>query len=142
MLQEHRTQFQFSLASLMLIVTLTAVLLGVGGMAPGLGIALAVLASPALVRTSVVAALSRARGKPMSVGAKVALFVVSLIVAVVIAIAAGAAFFVSCLAGAVAAPGGGSLIVGMTCGLLGALSVAGLLLWAFWLRKRRKGNVP
>jgi len=137
--QEHRAQFQFSIASLMLIMTLTAVLLGVGVMAPGMGIALAVLAAPALVRTSIVAARSRARGEPMTPFRKIHLFVTSLVVVGIIAVAAGTAFVVTCFPLGFAFFETRSALLFFLPWLVGiaaGLAVAVPMFWFFWLRKR------
>jgi len=93
---EHRAVFQFSLASMMLIVTLCSVLLGVFRIAFGLGIVLAILVTPALVRTCMIAARSRAGGRPMSVGRKVSFFAGTLGLLAVIAVAVPAAFVATC----------------------------------------------
>jgi hypothetical protein len=83
---EQRAVFQFSLASILLIITLCAVVLGAFSVAPGLGIGLAILATPAAVCTGIVAMRRRAGGQPMSVAAKVGLFVGTLVLVMVIAI--------------------------------------------------------
>lgn len=93
---ERRAAYQFSLASLMLIVTLFAVLLGVFRMALGLGIVLAILVTPALVRTCMIAARSRAGGRPMSVGRKVSFFAGTLGLLAIMAVAVSAAFVATC----------------------------------------------
>ncbi len=94
---EHRSAFQFSLASLMLFVTLCAVVLGAFSIAPIIGIGLAVLSTPALVWTAVSATRRRARGEPMSPGQKVGAFAAALGIVLVICIAAGIAFCGTCL---------------------------------------------
>ena len=88
--------FQFGISSLLLITTLVAVVMSVSVMVPGIGIALAVLATPALARTYVLSRRSRADGKPASAGEKVALFMMCLGIATLIALATGAAFFAAC----------------------------------------------
>ncbi len=59
--QQHAT-FQFGLSSIMLIITLAAVLLGVYEMAPGIGIALAIVAIPALIPTCIIS-MRKGRGR-------------------------------------------------------------------------------
>jgi hypothetical protein len=93
---QDRAPFQFGLSSLMLVTTLTAVLLGVAAMAPGLGIALAVLAAPALVRTANVAVRRRRRGEPLSARAKMWVFGGTLGLLAIVGTAAAAAFVVTC----------------------------------------------
>jgi len=91
---------QFGIASMMLTVTLVAVCLGVGVMAPGLGVALAVLVTPALIRTAIgVERHKEVSGRTMDVGQKIAAFAGSLGVVTMIGTAAGAAFFATCWAG-------------------------------------------
>jgi hypothetical protein len=71
---ERRAAYQFSLASLMLTVTLVAVLLGLFRMAAGLGITLAILVAPAWLRTCIVAARRKARGQPVPIPSKLGIF--------------------------------------------------------------------
>jgi hypothetical protein len=123
----ERTKFQFSLASVMLIVTFAAVLMSIYTMLPGLGIALMVLSAPALVRTAVVAMYKGSRGKPLTFGEKAGIFLAWMGVALVVIIAAAIGFFVSCLAGL---PGGewSAILFGST----GAMITAVLLFAVFW----------
>jgi hypothetical protein len=94
---------QFGISSMLLIVTLTAVVLSMGAVHPGLGIAGAILAVPALVRACVLANPARHGGRPLSAGKKLTLFLASVAVVAVVIGAGGAAFFFTCLV--VAAPG-------------------------------------
>jgi hypothetical protein len=123
----ERTKFQFSLASVMLIVTLAAVLMSIYTMAPGLGIALMVLSVPALIRTAVLAMQKGSRGKPLAFAEKAGIFLAWIGLGIVIIIAAGLAFFVSCLAGL---PGGEG--AAMLLGSIGAIVVAIFLGVFFW----------
>lgn len=86
----------FSLASLLLMIALMAICLGVGHEVPGLGIALAIVSAPALIRTTVLASRSRGRGRPMSASAKVWMFLASLAAVVVVFLSAVVAFFATC----------------------------------------------
>ncbi|MCO6454564.1 MAG: hypothetical protein J5I93_04530 [Pirellulaceae bacterium] len=88
----------FSLESLMLVVTLVAVCLSVGVWVPGLGILLAVLSTPALVRTVVVQLRRKAQGQPLSVGEKLTTFLASLGFVVLIGVALLITLFFACLA--------------------------------------------
>jgi len=136
---EPRARFQFGLASILLVITLCAVLLAIGRMSPGIAIVLAILATPALVRTALAASRSRARGEPMSVEAKAALFASTVGILLAVGVAAGVAFFVTCFGGfyggaAVSSlwatgydPIGWGFLTGVILGLIAALSVAGYL---------------
>jgi len=140
---EQRAACQFSLASLMLIVTLFAVLLGVFRMAFGLGIVLAILVTPALVRTCMIAARSRAGGRPMSAGRKVSFFAGTLGLVAIIAVAVSVAFVATCFpigfAAALEANWGPNarfspaLFFGLAwvLGIAAALVVLCFLLWLF-----------
>ena len=115
--------FQFGLSSLLLITTLAAVIMSVSVMVPGVGILLAILATPALIRTYVLVRRSRADGKPAPTQEKFVLFITCLGISALIALGTGAAFFVTCLvglAGGAAASGGGwrGLDTGMTVGMI------------------------
>lgn len=104
----HRTVTQFSLSTLLLGVTLVAVLFGVFRLAPGLGIVLAFFAVPPFVATCVFTMHRKARGQPLSGWAKVGFFGSTFGIVIVIAVclvgvavvAAVAAFFAICLSGA------------------------------------------
>jgi hypothetical protein len=82
--RESRTAWQFSIATLLILMTVTAVLFGVGEMSPGLAGALAVLVVPALAATAVSAARLRSHGVELTLSEKVSLFAGKL--AVVLAI--------------------------------------------------------
>lgn len=135
--------FQFGLSSLLLITTLAAVVMSVSVMVPGVGIALAVLATPALIRTYVLVRRSRAGDKPATMNEKVLLFMACLAIATLIAMATGAAFFAACFLGfwgGSAAAGGGmdsvavGLITGPILGLLAGLPVLTVLM-VKWFRR-------
>lgn len=59
-------RFQFSLASLMLLITLAAVCLGVFAYWPGVGVSLGLIALPALIRTAILASYRRQEENPLS----------------------------------------------------------------------------
>jgi hypothetical protein len=138
--------FHFSLASLMLFVTLVAVIMGVASVAPGLAIALAVLAVPALVHTAVLAMRRRARGEPLSPADKLSLFLSSAGALLISLLAAGIAFYATCWVGFFAGAGVGAgvgvrgydsigwgLMTGVIAGVLAGIVVAVLLIRAFLL---------
>ena len=93
---EKTAQRTFGLSSLMLLIALIAVCLGVMRELPGLGIALAVVATPALIRTIGAVGRKEARGRPMDVPEIIGTFLGSVAVVTTIAVAAGAAFVATC----------------------------------------------
>jgi hypothetical protein len=132
--------FQFGLSSMLLITTLVAVIMSVSVMVPGIGISLAIVSVPALVRTYVLVRRRREAGMPATSHDKAVLFVMCLGIAVLISIATGAAFFASCFAGfiVVSSASGGRMsaldsglmaggILGTICGL--ALLIFLLVKW-------------
>jgi hypothetical protein len=148
----RHAHLQFSLASLMLAMTLCAVILGAATIEPGLGIALAVLATPAFVHTAVTAARRRERGQRMSPTEKLAFFGGSLGAVVAVIVAAGIAFYATCwvgfFAGAAVGEGVGAkgydsigwgLVTGVILGSVAGLVVLVLLIRMFVRRYRRRG---
>jgi hypothetical protein len=125
---------RFTLASLMLIVTLSAVLFGVIALYRGIGIGLAVLSVPALVRTVGIQWRRRAAGAPLSPVDKGAAFLASLAVVTTITAASFAAFAAICFPAGLAAFGTDAValawfgwIVGIAAGLVVAYFLARLL---------------
>lgn len=92
----------YSLASLMLFVTLAAVVMGVITIAPGLGVPLAVVAFVVWVRTATTVEELRKRGKAKTAGEKTLMFLASFGMAVatlfLIAVAGCAALCSACFA--------------------------------------------
>jgi hypothetical protein len=88
---------QFSLATVMLVMTFVSVLAGVFSFSIGIGLAILFLAGPALVRTCVVVSRRKVRGKQVTVTGKVIVFFASLALVVVVAAATIAAFFAVCM---------------------------------------------
>jgi len=128
--QEHHTPPQFGLSSLLLMVTLTAVVLGIGAMAPGLAVALVVLTAPALVRTAGVAVRRAQRGEPLSIKAKMWVFGGTMALLAIIGIAVPAAFVLTCFPVALAAFGMESMFL---LGLAFVLGIAVSLLVLYFL---------
>jgi hypothetical protein len=131
---------QFSLVTLMLVITLVAVCLGVTMAAPGLGVLLMVLAAPALVRTMVVGFKQKQVGDRLTTAEKVASFAVSLAVMVMIGVAAVAAFQIACwgscaLVAAIAGEGESALWTGLIAGGIAGVGAIGYLLWITRPRK-------
>jgi hypothetical protein len=127
---------------LFLFITVVAVCLGVGLAAPGLGILLAVLSVPAFVRASAWAKREEAAGRPADVADRVGLFIGSIGLVFVIALAGCAAFLAACWVSCAAAAGlhgsdkygfptggGAFLWIGWITG--GCLAIA-LVVWLFW----------
>jgi len=88
------------------VIAVISVCLGVARENVVLGIFLAVLVAPALGYTVIVAAKSKARGRPMAVFKKVSTFLAALVGVVVIAVSAFIAFFVTCLSVGIASEAG------------------------------------
>jgi hypothetical protein len=129
-------------------MTLVAILCSLIKMNPGLGIVVAILAVPALIRTCITAWRRGTYDRPMPVATKIGVFVLTLLMAGVVLVAtvtaAVAAFFFACAATSgrpsqPLGPGGPDLptLVGGLAGLVVAVS----LTWFFWIisRRRRKG---
>jgi hypothetical protein len=147
----HHAHLQFSLASLMLAITLCAVALGAATIHPGLGIGVAVLATPAFIHTAVTAVRRRERGRRMTPAEKLAFFCGSLGAFVVTLVAAGIAFYATCWVGffggmavgeGVGVKGYGSigwgLVTGTILGGIAGLVVLVLLIRLFVRRYRRR----
>lgn len=89
--------FQYSLSTLMLAMTLIALLTGLCVSFPGLGVPLAVLAIPAWVRTSRALQVEPPDfGSRTSLGNKLDKFFVSMAAMTFVVIAMGIGFFVTC----------------------------------------------
>ena len=142
--------FQFGISSMLLITTLAAVVLSVTVMVPGIGIALAVVATPALVRTYMLTRRRRDSDKPVATGEKIVLFMMCLGIATLVALATGAAFFVTCFVsfwGVSAANGGrpaldAGLTIGVILGTFAGLTVLIVLLVKWLARPAKKIEVP
>jgi hypothetical protein len=144
---DARAGFQYSLASLLLVVTLVAIICSIIGLHPGVGIVVAFLAVPALGRTCITAMRRRAHGRPLSPGGKIGIFLLTLVMVVsAIAVAGGAfvfTFLATCLVGAgvgAASRSGPDLLrlaisLGAVVGVLAGLFYA-LALWMLSHHKR------
>jgi hypothetical protein len=105
----------FTLTSLFLLMTLIAVGMGLFVIAPGLGILLGMAAAPALIRTALVAHRRDQLGRETSPARKIALFVASVAVTVLMGIVV--------IVGAI----GSFCIVCLTAGTEAAIPVAGII---------------
>ena len=108
---------QFSLATILLTITLIAVCLGVYHHWPGLGVLVAAMATPALIGTIALGAGRRQRGLPMTTTDKIVAFFAMFGVLFLVLISAVAALLVAC----------GYLALGME-GMQGRQWIVGLLI--------------
>jgi hypothetical protein len=139
-LVERRGAFQFSLATVMLVITAAAIFMSIFVMAPGLGIVAALVLTPALVRTCWIAARERARGEPLTAAEKTQgfaqIFAATLGALIVGGMASVIAFFFICLAS-----GPGWLFgpeTGIWLGSIGAGGIVGIIVFFYiarWLRE-------
>ena len=86
----------FGLGSLMLIITLIAVLLGLFVIDPGLGIGASLLLTPALVRTVVRVKKGKRQGESLDPQQKAVAFLASLGIVLATWLAVGIAFYATC----------------------------------------------
>jgi hypothetical protein len=125
----------FSLASLMMFVTLASVVLGVSTIAPGVGIPLGILALLATVRTAVLVRRQMRLGHQPNAGERAILFAASLGVVILAGIAAAIAFSALCFGGFFAGVGAarpedyGSALGGA---VVGGIIGAPLAAWVFY----------
>jgi hypothetical protein len=147
--QRRANPTQFSLESLMLVVTLVAVCLGMIMALPGLGILISIVAAPALVRTLIAGYQEKAAGGHLTLAEKVMAFIASTGVTLAVLVtgfaAFGAACFGSCLVMAgVASTGANRGVNGDTLimALLGFSALVGLAaaIAMFWLLRPRRGK--
>jgi hypothetical protein len=148
----------FSLSTLMLIVTLVAVTLGIAGLEPVLGnsglailaaIVFAMVAAPAMLRTSLASARQRRAGQPMTFPQKLLVLAGSLGVMIATGVAACVAFCATCfgtLFGSAAFgakgydPQAWGLLLGAPLGILLAIVVIVLMLRWLWPRRKPRGD--
>jgi hypothetical protein len=136
-IEPARVKYQFSLATLFLIMTLVAVAMGALIVMPGLGTLLIVFAVPALVRTVVVGRRRLEGGESPTVGTKILDFFVSVAIIWTVIIAAQIAFVVACTATGLPAAAlfgleEGAIYIGLGAGLAAAAVVA---TWMFYLTR-------
>ncbi len=101
----------FSLSTLLLVMTLIALCLGVGAIAPGIAVVLVILSVPALVRTSGILHRRQRAGQPPTLETKLRLFLASFGIVTAIGAASAIGFFAVCLGG-----GFGVMALGDTAG--------------------------
>ena len=145
----HSAGPTFRLSTLMLTITLISVCLGVATWFPGVGLGLALLATPAYVRTALAGFRLRREGKPPTIEEKVFIFFASLAIVTSIVVAAGAAFYGTCWVGlyggvvvseAVGVKGLDTIMPGLIAGVVvgGAGGLAALFFAIRWLWPYRK----
>jgi hypothetical protein len=126
----HGHPTSFSLQSVMLVVTLAALVLGSFSIAPGLGIFLGIVSVPAIIRTAIMVRRRESQGVAADAKGKAAMFAASLAVVVVAGVAASIAFGIVCTTSGLVALGTSSMdswIIAIPF-LLGG----GVGLYAFW----------
>jgi hypothetical protein len=132
---------QFSLETLFLITTLVAVCLGAFLLAPGLGILLALVGAPALIRTMLAGHRRRQAGTPLTTSQKIGAFALSFVLVFAAGWAGLIAFFCVCLgtglAGLALAGNGGDWIFAFALGA-GALVAIPLTIWLLWISRPRR----
>jgi len=138
--RRDRAPLQFGLASLMLVMTLFAVLCGVFSISPGLGLAVCIVSAPALVRTALVVARRKSKGRSVSGIEKTVMylgsfFVTAIILSILGAVAYGT-FFAVCLGVATSSTPFEESAVGI--GIAAAVLMTALVAWplALWVRHR------
>jgi hypothetical protein len=139
---------QFSLESLMLVITLVAVCLGMIVAIPGLGVLVSIVAAPALIRTLVAGFQQRSAGTQMTLGEKALTFVASTGVTLAVLAAGGTAFASACFASCLvalgvsnaASPGGRINEDFWIYVVLGFSSLVGLAttVWLFWVMRPQR----
>ena len=131
--------FTFSIASILLVTTLSAVFFGVLMIAPGLAILLAILCVPAMVRTGMVVQRRGQLGKPVPIERKVLWFLGSLmvttIVATVVIVASVGTFCAVCLSA------GTEQAVPVALLVAGAVTLGVLTICIRWIRRRWRSDV-
>ena len=131
----RRSPQSFALSSLFLMVTLIAVCMGVAVAAPGMAVVLLIVVVPALVRTFAATNRDEHVGDNPTVADKLANFVISIGLVLLVCVAAFIAFNVACwsLCGLAAVTRSEALIViSIGGGVLAAIACAGWLLWKTW----------
>jgi hypothetical protein len=121
---------RFSLATLMMFMTLVAVVCGLISIAPGIGIALAVILLPVLAHTGISVRSEQAKGHSLRPGDQVGLFFGSLSLIVVAGVAASIAFGVTCFGGFFAGAAAGEALGARGYDPIGWGAVAGIGLGA------------
>jgi hypothetical protein len=137
---QGRAALQFGLSSLMLVMTLFAVICGVFSISPGIGLAVCIVAAPALVRTCLVVARRKSRGRSVSgvqkTGMYLGSFLVTAIILSILGVVAFGTFFGVCLG--VALGELADIEAAMALAIMAAVVMTALVAWplALWVRRR------
>jgi hypothetical protein len=137
---------QNNVASVLLIATLVAVLTSMTLMNPGIGIMVAFLTLPVLLRNCFTALRHGASVQPMSASNFIARFMLSLAMIVAVFVAAGAAFFFTCLGtwvvgGAARINPDEVIFLGLILGGIASCVAVIVFSWIFWkISHPRKNN--
>jgi hypothetical protein len=117
-------------------MTACATVFGVFHASPGLGIALAVLSAPALIRTAMLNSIWKRAGQPLTLGQKILSFLGSLLVVVLIVVSTCCAFLTTCFPlGAISFGFSNLLGVGAwVLGILAGVLVCGSLVYELWIK--------
>lgn len=131
---------QFSLATILLVITLVAICLGTFRLSPGMGIWVVIVATPALVRTFIAGIRQKSAGHRLTLGEKILAFIASAGIIILIGVAAVVAFEIACwgscaLVAAAAGEGEPAMMTGIVLGGIAALVTTIALLWVTRPRK-------
>ena len=138
-----RSSRTFGLDSLMLVMTLLAICFGVFAVAPGLGVVLIIVAALATIRTAVFVRRHEQEGKTTRPQEKMLVFAASMGVVVLIGIASGIAFYITCWGGGLAGLAAGQLwekgpYAGLGTAFIAGLTLGGLVgVYVFYRLARR-----
>lgn len=137
--QNQSTPLTFSIASVLLLTTLSAVFFSVLMMAPGLAILLAILSLPALVRTGLAAHRRSQLGKPIPPMRKLLWFLSSLtvttILVVVVLVASLGTFCAVCLSA------NSQDAIPVVFLFAGAVAIGILVASSYWIRYRWRRDI-
>jgi hypothetical protein len=136
--EPSQVQFRFGLASLILAMTLVAVLVGVCTVWPGIGVFVCLFSAPAFLHAVTLARYKRSRGETMSISRKIGFFLVWVGLAATFAVAVAVSSITALLAmcSIVAqGRGEGDMPTYAAIGLMVSV-LAGLLAFVFWLAVR------
>jgi hypothetical protein len=86
----------FSLATMLLVVTIVSIVCGFAAIAPGLGLAAAIIAAPALARTAIIARHHPSSDSIDKLSGKISLFASSVAFTAVFGVAAGVCCYATC----------------------------------------------
>jgi peptidoglycan biosynthesis protein MviN/MurJ (putative lipid II flippase) len=142
----RKRPFQFGLSSLLLVITFAAIFCSIIKMNPGIGIVVAMLAAPAMLRTIFVAFRRQESGNPMSTGGKVGVFLITMAMVVCLVVAGCtalcAAFLLTCATMMPKAPNGGDMLtMALVFGAVAAAATGILVtLVTSEIRRRRRSR--